>query len=275
MESRNSQSIQIKEFIKKNKDKAPLFPWFAFDIVYSIFLTKFIENTVEEIENAKIAYLMDNGIMDNGLKYRYLSIIFDDILIIRKIGLDNFEQVILTKIVDPVWISDLYTFAEIYRQQLIAFLPQSQTLTNINSKDNSEELAKIDIDQNMFDGKYLYTRMKKFIENNETKAPLFPWVALALVYCHFLYKYGGQTIEELEETRYNCILDICLLRNATQLVYVHTMFDDFILIRKTSFENFESIIMYRILYPEWNNTWLYDLYIFAELYRKQNSHINK
>jgi hypothetical protein len=256
-------SIKMKEFIEKTRPNKPIFPWIAFEITYCPFIIKYWDLTLQELDNSKIMYLIDTGILEDGLKYRYINTLFDDLIFIKINGFDKFAENMLLRISNPTWITDLYIFADIYLKKKITTMENNPiTVNNINIEGDNEF--------NMYDGKYLYGRMKDFIERNKDSAPLFPWVSLAIIYCYILYKYASLTIEELEETKYNCILDIALNPNGKSLVYIQTLFDDFILIRKTSFENFEGVMMYRIMYPEWDSSWMYDFYIFAEIYRERN-----
>jgi hypothetical protein len=272
MQSASLISIQMKEFIEKNHPKKPIFPWSALEITYCPFIIKYGDFTLQELDNTKILCLIDIGILEEGLKYRYINTLFDDLIFIRVNGFDKFADNMLLRISNPTWITDLYTFANIYVKKKITTMGQNAIPTE-NSNINIDSTAiniKCEKEANMYDGKYLYRRMKDFIERNKDSAPLFPWVSLAIIYCHMLYKYASLTIDELEETKYNCILDIALYPNGKSLVYIKTLFDDFILIRKTSFENFEGVMMHRIMYPEWDSSWMYDFYIFAEIYRQKN-----
>lgn len=257
---------KITAFIQTQTPNAQLFPWVALNIAYCPFMHRNAHLTLPELEQAKINRMMEIGNMENGIRYRFLHTLYNDLYVIKVKGFDVWETEMLERIKNPKWISDMYMLAESFRIEVVKPLSQmTEPLTT--------QLLLAPQPGDMFNSKYLYGLMKNFIENNKHRAPLFPWLALGIVYCYFLYKYGHQTLEQLEESQFECLLYISTLNTNTSLnnVYVVTMFEDLKLIRRTGFQNFESVLLARITQPEWDSSWLYDLYTFAEVYCKTNT----
>ena len=115
----------------------------------------------------------------------------------------------------------------------------------------------------------MYYKLKEFVQKYKPEYPMFPWLALFIAYSTFFKKYGNLHMSEIDNVMISVFIEIGLMPDGEGLknVYIHTLFNDLILIHKTSFDNFLAVLLARIAVPLWDRSWINDLYVYAETYR--------
>jgi hypothetical protein len=162
---------------------------------------------------------------------------------------------------DDIPKTEMINESTVIKSNKLTFEQLYSIVSTQNTDENGNEKVNLT-------GEQMYYQLKTFIEKKRATAPMFPWVALFIAYGQFFRKYGNLSNPDLETTMYKYFIEIGLMTNGLKFIYVHTLFDDLFMIRKSGFEHFENIIMSRIANPEWDKSWINDMYIFAEYYRK-------
>ena len=118
IESENIKKLQV--FINKHFELAPVFPWHLIEYVYYNFILGLENKTVLELEEYFNNIIIQILKLSNIQSHSYVSILINDLILIKKNSIEHFFKVLLIRILAPYldtsWLYNLYQFTNVYKK---------------------------------------------------------------------------------------------------------------------------------------------------------------